>query len=82
VTCKELVEGLDAYFAGELPPNRRSGLEEHAHGCPACRRYLESYRATIDLARQGSERDARSEGVEGFERLVRRIVGARRRRGR
>lgn len=80
MTCEDLVEALEAYVAGELAPNRRSGLEEHARSCPECRSYLESYQATIELSRRGAERESNAKG-DLAERLARRIVQALRRRG-
>jgi anti-sigma factor RsiW len=81
VTCEELVEALEAYVAGTLAPDGRSGFEEHARNCPACRHYLESYRATIELCRRGAEAESKADGGSVSEALVRRIVEARRRGG-
>ena len=81
MTCEDLVEALEAYVAGALAPDRRSGFEEHARNCPACRRYLESYRATIELCRRGAEPESKADGGPVSEALVRRIVESRRRRG-
>lgn len=81
VTCKQFVEALEAYVAGELSPSRRSRLQQHARECTACRLYLESYRATIDLARRSAETEAQTKDAELPERIVQRIVEARRERG-
>jgi anti-sigma factor RsiW len=49
-TCKELIDFLDDYVAGELPPPRHAQFENHLRYCPSCRAYLSSYRETIRLA--------------------------------
>jgi len=51
LTCRELVAFLDDYVAGELAPERRAVFERHLAGCLDCRRYLQSYRATVELGR-------------------------------
>lgn len=51
VTCRELIEFLDEYVAGELAADRSGEFERHLRVCPSCRAYLNSYRETIALAR-------------------------------
>lgn len=51
ITCKELIDFLDDYVAGELPPTRTTEFERHLGVCPSCRAYLTTYRETITLAR-------------------------------
>ncbi|MFP5247193.1 MAG: anti-sigma factor family protein [Thermoanaerobaculia bacterium] len=50
-TCKELIEFLDEYVSGELPPERRDAFDRHLEKCPSCRAYLASYRETIRAAK-------------------------------
>ena len=52
VTCKELIDFLDDYVAGEVPPARRHEFERHLSVCPSCVEYVKSYRDTIQLARR------------------------------
>jgi anti-sigma factor RsiW len=52
MTCREVIETLMAYLDGELSPAARQAFDDHLHDCPACIRYLDSYRATINLTRQ------------------------------
>jgi anti-sigma factor RsiW len=52
VTCRELIEFLDDYVADALPAGVRRQFEWHLKLCPACRRYLKTYRRTIDLERR------------------------------
>jgi anti-sigma factor RsiW len=76
VTCRELIEFLDAYLDGSLPPEARVAFDAHLPRCPECRDYLRSYRETIELARrsacQGDEVPA-----EVPQRLLRAIRAAR-----
>lgn len=51
MSCRELIEFLDRYVDGELPPPTAVKFEEHLEVCPACVEYLHSYRETIRLAR-------------------------------
>ncbi len=55
MTCRELIDFLDDYVAGDLPGDRRKVFEEHLAGCPDCVHYLASYRQTIALAREAFE---------------------------
>ena len=52
ITCKELIDFLDDYVAGEVPPARRHEFERHLSVCPSCVEYVKSYRDTIQLARR------------------------------
>jgi anti-sigma factor RsiW len=54
LTCKELIDFLDDYVAGELPPARHTQFERHISVCPSCKAYLKSYRETIRVARQAA----------------------------
>lgn len=40
---------LSPYIDGQLSPSDREGMESHLEGCQACRRELESLRATVNL---------------------------------
>jgi hypothetical protein len=56
MSCRDLIEFLNAYVSGELPPARRAEFDRHLSVCPPCVAYLESYRETIRLARGSFER--------------------------
>jgi anti-sigma factor RsiW len=56
-TCREVIDFLLDYLEGELDADRRRAFERHLAECPSCVAYLDSYRATIELAR-GAERAA------------------------
>lgn len=51
MTCRELTDFLADYLDGELPDRRREVFEQHLAECSDCRRYLDSYRRTIELGK-------------------------------
>jgi anti-sigma factor RsiW len=52
LSCRELVEFLDEYWSGRLPPETVAAFEEHLAACPSCINYTNTYRDTIRLAGQ------------------------------
>lgn len=76
LTCRELIEFLLDYEDGVLPEATRRVFEAHVEACPPCRDYLDSYRATIELASDAcAAGDAVPEEVP--EELVRAVLAAR-----
>jgi len=55
ITCRELIEFLDAYVANELAAERRHEFDRHLSVCPSCVAYLHSYRETIRLTRAADD---------------------------
>lgn len=51
MTCRKIIEFLDDYVAGALPPKRVRKFEKHLDLCPCCKVFLESYRQTLHIAR-------------------------------
>ncbi len=51
MTCKDLIDFLDDYLAGALPPGQRERFEEHLAVCRDCANYLDSYKRTVLLGR-------------------------------
>lgn len=47
--CQRVQGMLSPYIDGQLGPSDREGMESHLEGCRACRRELESLRATVNL---------------------------------
>ena len=47
--CQKLDRILSPYIDEQLSPSERERIEVHIEGCAACRRQLESLRATVDL---------------------------------
>lgn len=76
ITCRELIDFLMSYVDGELPPEQRAEFDRHLDACAACRRYLDSYRQTIRLAK-GLKQDAPAP-PDVPEELVQAILAARR----
>lgn len=52
MNCRELLDFLMAYLDGELAPEVRAEFDRHLAVCPPCIDYLQSYRRTLELARQ------------------------------
>jgi anti-sigma factor RsiW len=76
MTCKELIEFLSDYLAGEVEPPQREAFERHLAVCPPCAAYLETFKRTIQLSRSSFEED---EGAarQMPEELVQAILRAR-----
>ena len=50
-TCREVIEFIRAYLDGELPASERATFEAHLRLCESCVAYIETYRASIAMAR-------------------------------
>jgi anti-sigma factor RsiW len=74
ITCRELIDFIAGYVAGELDGDARADFERHLGVCASCRAYLDSYRKTMALTRAM----ASDEPVDVPEALVRTILDARR----
>jgi len=60
ITCRELIDFLSSYLAGELPAESQILFERHLSLCPDCVNYLNNLRATIDSARIACENSSQS----------------------
>lgn len=49
LTCREIIDFIEAYRTGELPAEQRREFQIHIKLCPPCVAYLDSYQATIQL---------------------------------
>lgn len=75
LTCRELIEFLDDYVEGRLPPERRAVFDDHIFQCcQDCRDYLESYRRTIELTRELGQAVSVGEVPEAIARAVRAAI--------
>ena len=82
ITCREFVEFLAEYLAGELSPASQAEFEFHLSDCPDCTIYLKSYAATVQLGKEAfADLDAPIP-VEVPEELVQGILAARSRASR
>jgi anti-sigma factor RsiW len=52
LSCQEFIEGMYAFVAKGLPPDRQKEQEEHLAVCERCARAVADYQRVIDLARQ------------------------------
>lgn len=52
ITCRQLIEFIGDYVAGELDADARSAFERHLSACGSCQAYLESYRTTMTLVKE------------------------------
>ena len=77
MTCKQLVELLEQFLAGELPVDVRGTLESHLATCANCRCYLASYKSTVRLVADAAKRPEHDPPAEVSEELVRSILSAR-----
>lgn len=48
-TCREVLEFLGDWHAGELDPMRTSAFERHLALCASCRAYVDSYERVIEM---------------------------------
>jgi anti-sigma factor RsiW len=75
MNCKHLLENLDDYADGKLSGWPRWRVRLHLWICRNCRRYLQTYKATIRLARRAF---GDSSSADAPEDLVQSILSARR----
>ena len=77
LTCQALLDFLDDYVEERLDASERKRFDEHLAVCPACVRYLQGYRGTLQmLTLAGREHDGVPEEVP--RKLVEAILAARR----
>jgi anti-sigma factor RsiW len=77
MTCRELNGFLDDYLDGSLAPQTRVTFDAHIGKCPECAAYLESYAATIRLAKAAAVESDRPVPAGVPEELVQAILAAR-----
>ncbi len=76
MTCREVYGFLDEFLDGLLDVLTRQTFERHLERCAPCRKYLDSYRATLDIARASERKDAPA-GEAAPEEMVLAILHAR-----
>ena len=80
MTCKELIDFLDRFEAGDLEPGTQDRFRQHLDDCPPCMEYLDSYRATIAIGRKAccDDRDLPEGMPEGLvAAILKAVVGDR-----
>jgi anti-sigma factor RsiW len=66
VTCREFIDQLLDYSAGDLTEWHRAVADRHLAACADCRGYVSQYRGSVTLLRQAmadDEADARNAAV-------------------
>ena len=49
MTCRELIDVVNDYLEGALPPDVADELDRHLDDCAPCRAYLATYRKAREL---------------------------------
>ena len=80
MTCRELIDFLGDYVAGNLDARARATFEGHLADCVACADYVRSYRNTIRLAKDAAAEDDEAAVAAMPTKLVDAILDAARRR--
>ena len=75
MNCRDFIDFLLDYFAGDLPPATLALFHEHIVKCPPCVAYLHCYEQTLTLC-QGAYPDE-PHSVELPEELIQAILAAR-----
>jgi anti-sigma factor RsiW len=52
IECRQIAELLGDYLDGSLPRETRELIDFHIDGCAPCVAFLNTYRGTVDAARQ------------------------------
>jgi anti-sigma factor RsiW len=81
MSCRDFLEFLSQYLAGELPAAGRSEFEAHLVECPECVAYLDTFQMTIRLGKIAYTDPEFEWPEEPPEELVHAILAARARGG-
>ena len=76
MTCRDFTDYLDEHLSDEVPAARRAELEQHRRACANCDAYLDTYAATIRLARAAYSEPDVAASAELPETLVQTILAA------
>jgi anti-sigma factor RsiW len=75
LTCRQIIDFVQAFLEGELPPRERTIFELHLKICPDCTNYLDSYRATQRISKLAAEAEGEMKPIP--DELVQAILAAR-----
>lgn len=70
LTCREIIDFLEAYRTKELPPEQRREFEIHMNLCPPCVNYLDSYEKTLKLEKRCKDDDKTSVPQELIDAIL------------
>ena len=77
MNCREVADFLSDYLDGALPLRQRLMFRLHLLVCRDCRRYLDSFAATVKLTHSLGERSTDEDDSPIPEALVQAILAAR-----
>ena len=77
MTCREFINFLVEYLAGELTDTERAAFDHHLEICESCVAYLKNYQSTIELGRVAVAELDDPVPSDVPEELVRAILAAR-----
>lgn len=77
MTCRDFITFLREYLEEDLAPAEKARFETHLELCPSCVAYLQTYRQTIDLAREAFRDSEAPVPDEVPEELVAAILASR-----
>jgi len=72
MTCREFIDVLSPYLAGELSPEERGTFDAHLAECPHCVDYLRTYKDGVTLAKGAFDPDD-ALPADATDKLVRAI---------
>ena len=56
MNCKEILNILSDYVDGELAYEQCNRIQEHLKECPGCREFVETFRRSLEIARDLDEK--------------------------
>jgi anti-sigma factor RsiW len=78
MTCREFINFLDKYVAGELPHEARTSFDGHLRCCVDCRNYLDSYQKAVHVGKRAFACGEDDEVLPGAvpESMIRAVLSA------
>ena len=70
LTCREIIDFIEAYRTNELPPGQRREFEIHMNLCPPCVDFLDSYKSTLKLEATCKDEEATSVPPELIQAIL------------
>lgn len=70
--CRRLLELLQDFVNGELPPEELANLQAHMNACPPCEVYVTTYRMMITMTRTLPQPEMPSEVADRLLQALRR----------
>jgi predicted anti-sigma-YlaC factor YlaD len=64
MSCRELVDLVNDYIEGALPPAQQARFEAHLDECEGCVNYLNQMRTAIELVGRLTEETVPSPGID------------------